>query len=98
LIRSAVGFSIFGNLNEKNPSADLIKAVIDGKVDVAVAWGPLAGYYVRHSPVPLEVAPIESDPTLPALPFHYDIAIGVRHGGRGQCCCQGWELPLRLAQ
>ena len=80
IVRNLVGFSIFGNLNEKNPTADLIKAVTDGKVDVAVAWGPLAGYYVQHSPVPLEITPIESDPTLPALPFHYDIAIGVRHG------------------
>jgi mxaJ protein len=80
IVRNLVGFSIFGNLNETNPSADLIKAVTDGKVDVAVAWGPLAGYYVRRSPVPLEINPIESDPTLPALPFHYDIAIGVRHG------------------
>jgi quinoprotein dehydrogenase-associated probable ABC transporter substrate-binding protein len=80
IVRNLVGFSIFGNLNEKNPSAGLIKAVADGQVDVAVAWGPLAGYYIHHSPVPLEITPIESDPTLPALPFHYDIAIGVRHG------------------
>ena len=49
IVRNLVGFSIFGNLNEKNPPADLIRAVADGKVDVAVAWGPLAGYFSRQS-------------------------------------------------
>jgi mxaJ protein len=80
IVRNLVGFSIFGNLNEKNPPAELIKAVADGKVDVAVAWGPLAGYFIRQSPVPLEITPIDGDPTLPNLPFHFDIAIGVREG------------------
>ena len=97
IVRNLVGFSIFGNLNEKNPSADLIKAVSDGKVDVAVAWGPLAGYYTQHSPVPLEITPIENDPTLPALPFHYDIAIGVRHGDEALKQSLNAELLRRRA-
>jgi quinoprotein dehydrogenase-associated probable ABC transporter substrate-binding protein len=80
IVRNLVGFSIFGNLNEKNPPADLIKAVAHGKVDIAVAWGPLAGYFMRQSRVPLEITPIDGDPTLPNLPFHFDIAIGVREG------------------
>ena len=97
IVRNLVGFSIFGNLNEQNPSADLIKAVSDGKVDLAVAWGPLAGYYAQHSPVPLEITPIESDPTLPALPFHYDIAIGVRHGDEALKQSLNTELVRRRA-
>jgi ABC-type amino acid transport substrate-binding protein len=80
IVRNLVGFSIFGNLNEKDPPADLIRAVEDGKVDVAVAWGPLAGYFMRHATVPLETTPIEGDPSEPNLPFHFDIAIGVRQG------------------
>ena len=97
IVRNLVGFSIFGNLNEKNPSADLIQAVADGSVDVAVAWGPLAGYYVQHSPVPLEITPTGSDPTLPALPFHYDIAIGVRHGDEALKQSLDAELVRRRA-
>jgi mxaJ protein len=80
IVHNLVGFSIFGNLNEKNPPAELIRSVADGKVDVAVAWGPLAGYFIRQSRVPLEITPIDGDPTLPNLPFHFDIAIGVREG------------------
>jgi Cytochrome c len=62
-----VGSSIFGNLNAKNPPADLIKAVADGKVDVAVAWGPLAGFFMRHSPVPLEITPVAGGRVAPDL-------------------------------
>lgn len=78
IVHNLVGFSIFGNLNEKNPPSDLIKAVEDGKVDVAIAWGPLAGYFSRNSAVPLDVTPVPDDPVNPQLPFHFDIAIGVR--------------------
>lgn len=80
IVKNLVGFSIFGTLDETNPAADLIKAVADGQVDVAIAWGPLAGYFARNSAVPLDVTPISGDPTLPDLPFHFDIALGVREG------------------
>lgn len=80
IVRNLVGYSIFGNLNEKNPPADLIDAVAHGKVDVAVAWGPLAGYFARQSSVPLELTPVDDDPMHPNLPFHFDIAMGVRRG------------------
>jgi mxaJ protein len=78
IVRNLVGFSIFGNLTEKNPAADLIRAVEDGKVDVAIAWGPLAGYFGQHSTVPLDMTPVLDDPEHPDLPFHFDIGIGVR--------------------
>ena len=82
IVRNLVGFGIFGSLGERNPSADLIKAVADGKVDVAIAWGPLAGYFAKQSPVPLQITPLSDDPKLPNLPFHFDIALGVRQGDR----------------
>ncbi len=80
IVRNLVGYSIFGNLAEANPPADLIYAVCNRDVDVAVAWGPLAGYFSRHSAVPLDITPIPGDPSNPALPFAFDIAIGVREG------------------
>lgn len=97
IVRNLVGFSIFGNLNEKNPPADLIKAVAVGKVDIAVAWGPLAGYFMRQSRVPLEITPINGDPTLPNLPFHFDIAIGVREGDQALKQSLDAELARRRA-
>jgi quinoprotein dehydrogenase-associated probable ABC transporter substrate-binding protein len=80
IIRNLVGYSIFGNLAEANPSADLIAAVSKKDVDVAVAWGPLAGYFTQNSPVPLEITPISGDLAHPALPLTFDIGMGVREG------------------
>jgi ABC-type amino acid transport substrate-binding protein len=78
IVRNLVGFSIFGNLTETNPAADLIQAVINKTVDVAVAWGPLAGYISRDSAVPLTLTPINGDPASPNLPFAFNIGMGVR--------------------
>ena len=80
IVHNLVGYSIFGNLDETNPASDLIKAVRDGQVDVAVAWGPLAGYFGQHSSVPLNITPVANDTTDPDLTFRFDIAIGVREG------------------
>jgi mxaJ protein len=82
IVKNLVGYSIFGNLNEKDPPADLIRAVEDGKVDVAVVWGPLGGYFSRHANSPLVLAPLAGDRLHPEIPFHFDIAIGVRRGDR----------------
>jgi quinoprotein dehydrogenase-associated probable ABC transporter substrate-binding protein len=83
IVKNLVGLSIFGNLDEKDRSSDVITAVEQAKVDVAVVWGPQAGYISLHSPVPLEITPLSSDPLNPKLPFHFDIAIGVREGDLG---------------
>jgi ABC-type amino acid transport substrate-binding protein len=80
IVRNLVGYSIFGNLAEANPAADLIAAVTNKDVDIAVAWGPLAGYFTQHSAVALEVTPIDGDPMHPDLPLAYDIGMGVREG------------------
>lgn len=78
IVHNLVGFSIFGHLNEKNPPADLIRAVADGTVDVAVAWGPMAGYFAHQSKVPLQLTPVGQDSLHPGLPFVFDMGIGVR--------------------
>ena len=78
LVPNLVGYSIFGNLDESNPPSDLIKAVEQNDVDIAVAWGPMAGYFALHSTAPLGIVPIDPDRSNPALPIAFDIAIGVR--------------------
>lgn len=80
IVRNLVGYSIFGNLAEINPPADLIEAVSNSSVDIAVAWGPLAGYFSRRSTVPLDISEIDADPAHPKLPLTFSIAIGVRRG------------------
>lgn len=79
IIRNVVGYSIFGDYSEPNPPARLIEAVARGDIDVAVAWGPLAGYFAEQSDTPLEVLPLPESGN-PTLPFRFDIAMGVRPG------------------
>jgi len=78
IIDNVVGFRIYGDYSEENPPARMIEAVAAGDVEVAVAWGPLAGYFARRSPVPLEVVPVSPQIDLPFLPMVYDISMGVR--------------------
>jgi mxaJ protein len=54
--------------------------VANGDVDVAVAWGPLAGYFAQHEPAALEITPVSPEIDLPFLPFVFDISMGVRRG------------------
>jgi mxaJ protein len=52
--------------------------VIAGDVDVAVAWGPLAGYFAKLSDVELRLQPVSPQVDVPFLPQVYDISLGVR--------------------
>lgn len=78
IVDNVKGFMVYGDYSRKNPPARLIHAVEDGDIDVAAAWGPLAGYFAGISKVPLRVVPITD--TLPFLPlsFTYSISMGVR--------------------
>ena len=78
ITRNVVGYMVYGDYRQPNPSADIMQAVERGAVDVAVVWGPLAGYFAKRSPVPLEILPVTPRVDRPYLPFTFDIAMGVR--------------------
>lgn len=78
IIDNLVGYRIYGDYSEENPPARLIDAVAAGDIDLAVAWGPMAGYFAQRSPVPLEVVPVSPQVDLPFLPMVFDISMGVR--------------------
>ena len=73
-------FSIYGDYRTPNPTAGIIDAVARGVVDVAIVWGPLAGYFAPKEPVPLTITPVSPQIDLPFLPFVFDISMGVRRG------------------
>jgi mxaJ protein len=80
LVANVRGYSIYGDYSQPDPPANLIRAVAARDVDLAIAWGPLAGYFAKRSAVPLVVTPVPQDAVAPAFPFAYDIAMGVRRG------------------
>jgi mxaJ protein len=73
-----VGYTIYGDYSKPNPPARLLDEVARGDVDVAVAWGPLAGYFARRASAPLDVTPIASGHEPNAAPMSFEIAMGVR--------------------
>jgi mxaJ protein len=55
-----------------------VAAVAQGEVDIAVVWGPLAGYFARRQSVPLKLQPVTPQIEPPFLPMVFDISMGVR--------------------
>ncbi|HEV2843836.1 MAG TPA: substrate-binding domain-containing protein [Thermoanaerobaculia bacterium] len=78
VIANVRGYSVYGDYTEANPPARIVDAVAAGEIDVGVVWGPLAGYFARREPVPLEIVPVSPQVDLPFLPFVFDISMGVR--------------------
>jgi mxaJ protein len=74
------GYMVYGDYRQPNPAARIVDGVANGDVDVAVVWGPLAGYFAKRSKVPLDIVPVSPKLDLPYLPFVFDIAMGVRRG------------------
>jgi quinoprotein dehydrogenase-associated probable ABC transporter substrate-binding protein len=78
-------YGVVGNLtgyptfySDQARPEDIIKGVENKKVDVAIAWGPLAGYYAKQSAVPLTLTPLPARDSLSDVPFQYNMGIAVR--------------------
>jgi mxaJ protein len=80
IIRNVRGFTLYGDYGHESPPADIIKAVARGEIDVALAWGPMAGFFAQRQAVPLTLVPISPEGDGPAIPFTFSIAMGVRRG------------------
>jgi len=80
IIDNIKGYSVYGDYSQPNPPARIVEAVARGDVDLAVVWGPLAGYFAPRQKVPLALAPVFPQIDRPFLPFVFDMSMGVRRG------------------
>ena len=63
---------------EQYPGEIVEKDLAQGKIDAAIVWGPIAGYYAtRVHNVELALVPLKSEP---GIQFDFEIAMGVRYG------------------
>jgi quinoprotein dehydrogenase-associated probable ABC transporter substrate-binding protein len=76
VVGNVVGFDTF--YSRENPPDKIIEALVSGKIDVAIVWGPAVGNFVVHQRVPLEMVPVPS--AKGDLPFAFDISMGVKKG------------------
>ena len=81
--RGIVGLVGFGNFLNPDPKADhpddIIKAVAKDSINVAIVWGPLAGYWVKRQSVPLTMVALPDTDAVSGMPFAFDMAMAVRH-------------------
>ncbi|HET7604398.1 MAG TPA: substrate-binding domain-containing protein [Gemmatimonadales bacterium] len=73
-----VGYTLYGDYSRPNPPSALVSAVARGDVDLAIVWGPLAGYFARRERVPLTLTPVQPAMDGPARPFVFAIAAATR--------------------
>ena len=80
LAKNIVGFSMWGDSTIKNPQGLIVDAVAEGKIDLAIVWGPFGGYFAKKYGHQLTVTPAPTDAGMPSMLFAYDISMGVRKG------------------
>jgi mxaJ protein len=80
VVGNLVGYSTFYTDTER--PEDIINDVAKKKTDVAIVWGPLAGYFAKQSSVPLTLQPLVERDSLSDFPFRFNIGMGVRRRDR----------------
>ena len=93
LIQNLVSYRLTIDYTTEYPG-EIVDHVAAGKIDVAIVWGPVAGYFAKKQSVPLEVMPVPEIQGL-GVPFSYEISMGVRKGD-GERQAQLDEILVRL--
>jgi len=78
VIANVRGYMLYGDYRRPNPPAAIVDAVERGDVDVALVWGPLAGYFAARSPVPLRLEPVTPWFADQQWPMQFDVSVGVQ--------------------
>jgi mxaJ protein len=80
LLDSGVPYQIMNADPKQYPGEIIEKDLVAGKIDAAIVWGPIAGYFAKRVKTPtLQVVPLKSEP---GIKFDYQMAMGVRYGER----------------
>jgi mxaJ protein len=56
----------------------VLEDLLAGKLDVAIVWGPIAGYFVKKRAAPLTLVPLRGREA--GTPFTFAMSMGVRKG------------------
>jgi quinoprotein dehydrogenase-associated probable ABC transporter substrate-binding protein len=78
LVDIGVPYPIMNADPAASPGQDIERDLAQGKIDAAILWGPIAGYYARRAHAPgYVIVPMKSEPE---APMDFAIAMGVRYG------------------
>jgi mxaJ protein len=80
LVEQGVPYAMLNPDPQQYPGEIIERDLAAGKIDVAIVWGPIAGYFARRIEQPkMTVVPMASEP---GVKFDYQMAMGVRYGER----------------
>jgi mxaJ protein len=80
LVGQGVPYAMLNPDPQQYPGEIIERDLAAGKIDVAIVWGPIAGYFARRIEQPkMTVVPMASEP---GVKFDYQMAMGVRYGER----------------
>jgi quinoprotein dehydrogenase-associated probable ABC transporter substrate-binding protein len=74
------GYPVYGDYSEDSPPKEIVLAVARGDVDVAMVWGPVAGYWASRQDVELTMHPLPAVDEKTGLPLNFSMSLGVRRG------------------
>ena len=78
MIDNVRGYPIVDDYSKPSPQAHILEALERGEIDVAIVWGPFAGYFAKRAPSPLTIVPVTPANDVSGQIFAFDIAMGVR--------------------
>jgi len=78
---NVVGYQLMfdSNFHAEDYPGKLVEDLVAGSIDVALVWGPIAGYFVKQKAAPLEIVLLEDRPES-GNRFAFEISMGVRKG------------------
>jgi mxaJ protein len=76
------GYTVYGDYREATPQSAIVDGVASDEIDVAIAWGPTAGYFAAREPVAITATPVEPWLDGPGSPMVFDISMAVRKDDR----------------
>jgi mxaJ protein len=78
IVENIRGYMLYGDYAQDSPPRAIIEDVVNGKLDVAAVWGPLAGYYAGKHEGQLKLQLVQPLIDGPMLPMVFDVSMGVR--------------------
>lgn len=85
LLAAVKPYALMVDTRVESPSAEMIRDLEKGDIDIAILWGPFAGYYAKKAEGKLVVAPLDD---VQGARMSYRIGFGVRHSD------QNWKREL----
>ncbi len=77
LLARAKPYRLIVDTRLEKPARAMVEDVAKGEIDAALAWGPLAGYWVKELAPSLVITPLAPDPGHERL--DYRISMGIRY-------------------